>query len=169
MRTFQDAQKETDTLYKSLVQIADDIIKKHTQDIDKTIKNLENNIENVSNEELRKYTLKLATMAYTLGDKVEHADFKRDCANAILKETTAREFSLASGPVAAKQTTATLNTAQESAVNLLYDMVANSLKTKLQMINRIIDSIKNVLISRTAEAKIENQLGFGTKEKEETY
>lgn len=166
MRTFQEAQKETDTLYRSLVQIADDIIKKHTADIDRTIKTLEDNIENISNEDLRKYTLKLATMAYTLGDKVEHADFKRDCANTILKETTAREFSLATGPVATKQTTASLNTTQENAVNLLYDMVANTLKTKLQMINRVIDSIKNVLISRNAEAKIENQLGFGTKEKE---
>lgn len=165
-RTFPEAQKDVNDMYKNLTQIADDIIKKNTDNISKTIKAIEDNVENLTNEDLRKYTLKLASMAYALGDKVEHADFKRDCANALLKETNAKEFNLAAGPVATKQNVALLNTSQETAVNLLYNMVADSMKTKLQLTNRMLDSIKNVLISRNAEAKIQNQLGFGVKEDE---
>ena len=163
-RTFNEAQKDVNDMYKALTQISDDIIRKNTDNIEKTIKEIENNVENLTNDDLRKYTLKLASMAYALGDKVEHADFKRDCANALLKETTAKEFNMAAGPVATKQNVALLNTSQETAVNLLYNMVADSLKTKLQLTNRMLDSIKNVLISRNAEAKIQNQLGFGTEE-----
>lgn len=163
-RTFKEAQKEVNDLYKSLSQIADDIVKKNTDNINAVIKEIENNVENLSNNDLRKYTIKLAAMAYALGDKVEHADFKRDCANALLKETNAREFNLAAGPVATKQNVALLNTSQEQAVNILYNMVADTMKTKLQLTNRMLDSIKNVLISRNAEAKIQNQLGYGIEE-----
>ena len=163
-RTFTEAQKDVNDMYKALTQISDDIIRKNTDNIEKTIKEIENNVESLTNDDLRKYTLKLASMAYALGDKVEHADFKRDCANALLKETNAKEFNLAAGPVATKQNVALLNTSQEMAVNLLYNMVADSLKTKLQLTNRMLDSIKNVLISRNAEAKIQNQLGFGVEE-----
>jgi len=163
-RTFQEAQKDVNVMYKNLVQIADDIIKKNTEHLDKTIKQIENNVENLTDSDLRNYILKLASLAYALGDKVEHADFKRDCANALLKETNAREFNLAAGPVATKQNVALLNTSQETAVNILYNVVADSMKSKLQLTNRMLDSIKNVLISRSAEAKIQNQLGFGTKE-----
>ena len=163
-RTFMEAQKDVNTMYKNLSQIADDIIKKNTDKLDVTVKDIENNVEKLTDSDLRNYMLKLASMAYALGDKVEHADFKRDCANALLKETNAREFNLAAGPVATKQNVALLNTSQETAVNILYNMVADSMKSKLQMTNRMLDSIKNVLISRSAEAKIQNQLGFGTKE-----
>lgn len=163
-RTFKEAQSDVNTMYRNLSQIADDIIKKNTDKLDTTIKDIENNVEKLTDSDLRNYMLKLASMAYALGDKVEHADFKRDCANALLKETNAREFNLAAGPVATKQNVALLNTSQETAVNILYNMVADSMKSKLQMTNRMLDSIKNVLISRSAEAKIQNQLGFGTKE-----
>lgn len=163
-KTFKEAQKDVNEMYRSLTQIADDIIKKNTADIDKLVKHIENNVENLNNNDLRMYTLKLAAMAYALGDKVEHADLKRDCANALLKETNAKEFNLAAGPVATKQNVALLNTSQEVAVNILYNMVADSMKSKLQMTNRMLDSIKNVLISRNAEAKIQNQLGYGVEE-----
>ena len=157
-RTFDEAKKDVNDMYNNLMRIADDIIKKNTDNIEKEIKHIENNVENLTNDDLRRYTLKLAAMAYALGDKVEHADFKRDCANALLKETNAREFNLAAGPVATKQNVALLNTSQETAVNILYNMVADTMKSKLQLTNRMLDSIKNVLISRNAEAKLQNQL-----------
>ena len=164
-RTFKEAQSEVNDLYKNLVQIADDIVNKNTKDITSVIKKIENDIENLSDNDLRLYTLKLATQAYSLGDKVEHANLKRDCASAILKETSAKEFNMADGAVASKQNVALLNTSQEVAVNLLYRMVADSMKTKLQLANKVLDSIKNVLISRQSEAKIQNQLGYGMEER----
>lgn len=168
-KTFNEAQKDVNELYKNLSQVADDIIKKNTDNISVVMKEIENNVETITDNELRKYMLKLASMAYSLGDKVEHADLKRDCANALLKEASAREFNLIEGPVATKQNTALLNTSQEAAVNILYNMVADSMKTKLQLTNKMLDSIKNVLISRSAEAKIQNQLGFGVKEEQTEF
>ena len=160
-RTFKEANQVTNEMYKQLSQIGKDLVSKTSEELDKTIKQLENNIENIQDSDLKKYLLKLSVQIYALGDKVEHADFKRDCANAILKETIATEFNSASGAVAAKQNTALLNTSQEMAVNLLYNLVADNLKTKLQLAQKVLDSIKSVMISRNAEQKIQNQLGYG--------
>ena len=153
-KTFSEAKQSVDDTYKSLTQVADDIVKKNTDKIDKIIKDIENNVEKLTNDELRNYTIKLATLAYSLGDLVEHADLKRECANALMKETNAREFSLAAGTVDTKKGQALLNTSQEQAVALLYDLIANLFKTKLVQTQRVIDSLKNTLISRNAEAKL---------------
>lgn len=167
-KTFSEAKQNVDEMYKSLTQIADDIVKKNTEKADKIIKDIENNVEKLTNEELRNYTLKLASLAYSLGDLVEHADLKRECANALMKETNAREFSIAAGTVDTKKSTALLNTSQEQAVALLYDLIANSLKSKLVQTQRVIDSLKNTLISRNAEAKLNaniKNIGFDDDDK----
>lgn len=162
-KTFSEAKASVDDMYKSLTQIADDIVKKNTEKVDRIIKDVENNVEKLTNNDLRNYTLKLATLAYSLGDLVEHADLKRECANALMKETNAREFSLAAGTVDTKKSQALLNTNQEQAVSLLYDLIANLLKSKLVQTQRVIDSLKNTLISRNAEAKLNagiNNIGY---------
>lgn len=159
--TFAESQKNTNDLYRQLTKIADDIVKKNSTDLDKTIKEIENNIENITNDDIRKYILKLASITYYFGDKVEHSDLKKNCANALLKETTAREFAINSGSVASRQNEALINTSNETAVNMLYGAVAGQLKVKLQLANKMLDSLKNVLISRNADAKIQNELGYG--------
>jgi len=166
-KTFLEAKKEVDDLYKSLNQVADDIVNKHTSEISRIIKEIENNVEKMSNHEIRMYTLKLSSLAYSLGDLVEHADLKRDCANALVKETSAREFNLAAGTVDTKKNVALLNSSNEQAVSMLYNTVADLLKTRLNSVYRVVDSLKNVLISRNAEAKLQNMSNMPTVEQDQ--
>ena len=154
-KSFSEAKQGVDEMYKSITEVADGITKNHTKKIDALIKEIENNVEKLDNNDIRNYILKLASLAYSLGDLVEHADLKRDCADALMKETNAREFSLAAGTVDTKKSQALLNSSQEQAVSLLYNLIANSLKSKLVQTQRVIDSLKNTLISRNAEAKLQ--------------
>ena len=155
-KTFSEARQGVDELYKSLTQVADDIVKKHTSEIDKTVNHIQENIEKLSNSDLQTNIMKLSCMAYQLGDLAEHADLKRDCANALAKENNAKEFNLAAGTVDTKKNVALLNSSQEQAVNMLYNTVSDLFKTKLSSTYRVVDSLKNVLISRNAEAKLQN-------------
>ena len=164
---FLDAKVSVDEMYKSLTKVADDIVSKHTKDIDKIVKEIENNVEKLDNKEIRMYTLKLSSLAYSLGDLVEHADLKRDCANALVKETSAKEFNLAAGTVDTKKNVALLNSSQEQAVSMLYNTVADLFKTKLNSVYRVVDSLKNVLISRNAEAILQNMSNMPTVEEEQ--
>ena len=166
-KTFSEARQGVDELYKSLTQVADDIVNKHTKDIDKLIKEIENNVEKLDNKDIRMYTLKLSSLAYSLGDLVEHADLKRDCAIALAKEANAKEFNLAAGTVDTKKNVALINSSQEQAVSMLYNTVADLFKTKLNSVYRVVDSLKNVLISRNAEAKLQSMSNMPTVEEEQ--
>ena len=166
-KTFSEAKQEVDNLYKDLSEVADSIVNKYTDDITKLIKKIENDVEKMTNQEIRMYTLKLSSLAYSLGDLVEHADLKRDCANALVKETNAREFNLAAGTVDTKKNVALLNSSNEQAVSMLYNTVADLLKTKLNSVYRVVDSLKNVLISRNAEAKLQNMSNMPTVEQDQ--
>ena len=111
--------------------------------------------------------MKLSCLAYSLGDYAEHSDLKKDCASAIAKETNAREFNLAAGTVETKKNVAILNSNHEQAHQIIYSNVADSFKTKLNSAYRVIDSLKNILISRNAEAKLQNIGNMPTVEQDQ--
>ena len=166
-KTFSEAKQTVDEAYKSLSTISDEMVKKYTKNIDDTIKEIENNVEKLTNNELRNYILKLSCLAYSLGDLAEHSDLKKDCANAIAKETNAREFNLAAGTVETKKNVAILNSNHEQATQIIYSNVADMFKTKLNSVYRVIDSLKNILISRNAEAKLQNISNMPTVEQDQ--
>ena len=155
---FNDERKSVEDVYRDLVVIGNELIAKNTVDIDKLIDKFKFNYESMSNEELRAFSMQLQIEAYYFGQKKDRAVLKQACAEALYKEKLANSYTTATGTGANKQNVATIEANNNLSVKLLYDMVANMMKTKLDEVHRLINVVSNVIISRNAEAKL--QAGF---------
>lgn len=154
--------------YDNVVQIADDIVSSNTKAIDELIKDVQSNIENISNDCIRDYMLKLCLNSYIFSETKEKASFKAQCAEAIRKERYAIEFAEATGTVAQKDGTATVNISEEVVVESMYELVADLLKTKSDETHRVVDVLKTILMSRMTEAKLTPTIEIG-EPGEKTY
>ena len=151
-----------DATYKDLIVIANSITEIYTKETDSIIKFLYDNVENMTDEEIRKAILKLSLKSYTFGDVKEKSLFKAELAEAIKKVSYAEKFSSAEGAIAARENLSIISTAEDTLASEIYNYVASFLKTKLDEIHRCVDSLKSVLISRQSEAKNLRQLeGIG--------
>ena len=151
-----EALNNVNMTYKQLVEIANDIVEKCTKGNDELIKNTQERIESLTNDDIRIFMLKLAMASYTFSEIKEKSAFKAQCAEAIRKEAYATNFSKAEGAVALKESKATLDTSDDIIVESVYDLVASLLKTKLDEMHRVVDVLKTILMSRLSEAKLNN-------------
>lgn len=154
MKTFKDGQQNINNVYNNIGKIAKEVSAQHTKEIDKIIKLINDDIDNLSDEKLRLYMLKLSCEAYYLGDRQEHSNIKADIAQALNKEAFAKEFLNASGTQQAKNQEAQNNTVTEQTLQVLYKGIYNLMKTKLDETHRMVNTINSILISRSAAAKL---------------
>lgn len=151
-----------DATYKDLIVIANSITDIYAKEVDEIVRNLYNNIEKVTDEEIRKAILKLSLKSYTFGDIKEKSLFKSDLAEAVKKVAYAEKFTTSEGAIAVRENLSVIGTAEDIVASEIYAYVASFLKTKLDEIHRCVDSLKSVLISRQAEAKNLRQIeGMG--------
>lgn len=155
---FNDERKSVEEMYRDLVVIGNELVSKNTAEVDKIIDKFKSNYEFMTNEELRAIAMQLQIEAYYFGQKKDRAVLKQACADALCKEKMAKSYATATGTAANKQNIATIEASDSAAVKMLYEMVANMMKTKLDEIHRLGGVINNVIISRNAEAKL--QAGF---------
>jgi hypothetical protein len=148
------ALENTNSTYQELVAIANDIVSKCLKDTDPTIKRLLNNIENISNDELRNYMLELSAKAWSLSEIKEKAALKAEVSKILQKEAYSKEFNGADGTVAVRENLATLNISYEVLCQTVNDVVADILKAKLDELHRIVDTLKSIMMSRLSEAKL---------------
>lgn len=71
-----------------------------------------------------------------------------------MKEKLSKEFLSTDGTVALKDKQSTINSSSEIIANMMYEYIASMLKTKLDEVHRVVDTLKSVLASRMAEAKL---------------
>lgn len=153
----QEALDKVNLTYSELEAMADDIVRRYSTTTDDIIKSMES-IESMSNDDIRLKMTKLALSTYSLSEAKEHASLKSECADTIEKESRAKEFNGAEGTVAVKENISFLNSSNEVIVNVLYESVANLLKVKCDEAHRVVDVLKNILISRNAEAKLASNI-----------
>ena len=137
-----------------MIEIADDIAKDVTAEIDSLIQYSRNNAENLSNEDIRNLILKLSLYAYQFSEIKEKSEFKSALSEILKKEAYAKIFNTAEGSVAAKDNTATLAIASEILVEEIYNLTAALFKIKLDEIHRIVSAFQSILVSRLSEAKL---------------
>ena len=152
--SLEEALKNTDTTYNQLVEIANKMIVVYTDEITKLINEAEQNVNNLTNDEIRNLTTKLSFFAFHFGDVKEKSSLKAECAEALRKERYAVEFNANDGSVASRDSNATLNISSEVMVEALYNLVANLFKVKLDEIHRVVDTLKTNLMTRLQEAKL---------------
>ena len=152
------ALNNVEMTYGEIVDIANDLISNYTEDINPIISDVEKSIERLTNDELRSYMLRLSIKAYSFGDVKERSIIKAQCAEMLKKEAYAREFALAEGSIAAKDSATLVKISNETLTEAIYDLVAGLFKIKLEEIRRMIDTLKTVLMSRLSEMKMSSSV-----------
>lgn len=150
----QEALDRTDDVYKDLIEIANTIFKTYTGDVNELIKGAMDNVDNLTNEDIRLLIIKLSLHSFSFGDVKEKAGLKAELSETLRKEAYAKAFNLSEGSVASKESQAIMKTSYENSVELIYNSVASLFKTKLDEIHRVVDALKTVLMSRMSEAKL---------------
>lgn len=146
--------KEADELYQSIVPIADDLVSKSSKEIDRIMDKIKPNIESMTNRDIVTYMLQLQTETYYFSARRDHAALKQACADVLLKEGFAKEYTTIEGTQAARQQQATINTNEQQVVKLLYDAASKLMNTKLDEAHRMINVLNSALIAKNAEAKL---------------
>ncbi len=154
MKDLQKALDNTDVVYTQLVEIAEDIIGSYVAEVNLLITEAVNNVNNITNDDIRDLIIKLSLKAYSFAEIKEKSALKFECAESLRKEAYAKEYNKAEGAVAARENTAIIETSGEIMTEAVYGLVSGLLKTKLDEIHRVVDSLKTVLMSRLSEAKL---------------
>jgi len=140
--------------YKELIEIANDIMRPITKEVNALIDYTSDNIESLSIEQIRNLILDLSLKSFKFGDVKEKAALKAKCAETLKNEAYAKEFAGSDGSVEAKKTAATTNISSQVVAEALYTLISSLFKTKLDEIHRCVDALKSVLMSRMAEQKL---------------
>lgn len=150
----QKALENIDITYDNLIQIANDIIRSLTQEIDDLIAPVYDNVENLTNEDLRGLIMKLSLKSYMFSETKEKSLFKAELAETLRKEMYATQFNQSEGSVAVRDNIALLNSSAEFLAEEIHNLVSQLFKTKSDEIHRVVDSAKTVLMARLSEAKL---------------
>ena len=149
-----------DVAYDDLIDIANSIVDEITGDMNNMIQGAYDNIENLTNEDIRNILLRLSLRSYSFSEIKEKAAFKATLGETLRKEAYAKSFNVTEGTVAVRENTSIINTSAEIVAEEIYALVANMFKLKLDELHRIVDSLKSVRMSRMQEAKLTTVDGF---------
>ena len=152
--TLAEGMDNIQTIYNSLNSQAKEIVKNYTKKIDDLIKTVSDNVNNLSNEDIRNIELQLSLMAYDLGELKDKTCIAAEIAEIIQDETEADAWNTAVGNNEQRKNTAILSSSKEKAVAKLYKLVASQIKTKLDEAHRVVDTLKSILISRASDRKL---------------
>lgn len=154
MRNLDKAIKEVETTYDEVEKLAKQSINELTSPIDGLIKELSEDVNNLSNDRLRQIMFSLQLFAYQISEPKEKSSIMTDLAEVIKDEKYAVEYNSAEGTVSSRENTATINCSNEIVVEYIYSLITSLLKTKLDQLHRLIDVIKTILMTRMQEAKL---------------
>ena len=118
------------------------------------VEDIQYNVESMSIDMLRDSILRLQLAVYSLSELRDRSGIKATCAEAIRKEAYAAAYIGQEGTAGVKDSNTTLAISENIVAQCLYDLVASLVKTKVDQIHRMIDSLKSILMSRMQEAKL---------------
>lgn len=148
------ALSNIDKTYDDLIEVANDIFETTTKEIDELMEGAYNDIEKMSNDAIRDLMLKLSLKSYTFSEIKEKSAFKATLGEVMRKEMYASYFNSSEGTVAVRENTATIQSSAEILAEEIYTLVANMLKTKLDEIHRVVNTLQTILMTRMQEAKL---------------
>lgn len=153
----KDLNKALETVemtYSQIKEIADSMLAGPFEEPNHIIESIQQNIESMSIDFLRDSILRLQLAVYSLSELRDRSGIKATCAEAIRKEIYAAVYVNQEGTAGVKDSNTTLAISENIVAQCLYDLVASLVKTKVDMLLRMIDSLKSILMSRMQEAKI---------------
>ena len=165
-KKLSDALDAVEMNYHELVEIANDTINPQFTDANELIKEISENINGLSIDQIRTFMLKLQLEAYRLSEIKEKSQLKADLSEALMKEKYAVTFNALEGAATVKDKLSQAEIADEVIAETLYDLMAALFKSKVDQLHRMVDVLKSILMSRMQETKFMNQ---GIAEDENSY
>ena len=150
------ALEAVEITYGQIKEIADNMLAGPFEDPNNIVEFIRNNVESMSVEMLRDSILKLQLAVYSLSELRDRSGIKATCAEAIKKEAYAATYIEQDGTAGVKDSNTTLAISENIVAQCLYDLVASLVKTKVDQLHRMIDSLKSILMSRMQELKLAN-------------
>lgn len=153
MVDIKNAKLQVDDMTKSLSEIVDDIVHKQSKALDDLVKKL-HNVDNLSNDEIRKLLISVSIEAYNLSNFKEQSALKESCSSALYKEGLANAYNLNTGTVEARKNQSLQDNLDKQVVNILYSNVCDRFTAKVHEAHKLASVLSNVLISRASDAKL---------------
>lgn len=150
------ALEAVEVTYAQIKDIADNMLAAHFEEPNRIVESIQYNIESISVDTLRDAILRLQLAVYSLSELRDRSGVKAACAEALRKEAYATAYVLQEGTAGVKDSNTTLAISENVVVQCLYDLVASLVKTKVDQLHRMIDSLKSILMSRMQELKLAN-------------
>lgn len=151
-----EALDNVEITYRDIAEIANDMLSESFIPINRLISEINDNINSLSIESVRDYMLRCQLRAYEISEMKDKSAVKALLAEALQKEKLAKSFNAADGSAAVKDKIALLEASEETVVEALYNLTASLLKTKLDSLYRMVDTLKSILMSRMQETKFMN-------------
>lgn len=151
---FKAALEQVEMTYGEIVDIANSMLAGPFEEPNRIIDFIQDNVESMSIEMLRDCILRLQLAAYSLSELRDRSGVKATCAEAIKKEAYATSYIGQEGTAGVKDSNTTLAISENIVAQCLYDLVASLVKTKVDMLLRLVDSLKSILMSRMQEIKL---------------
>ena len=140
--------------YSQIESIADNMLVASFEEPNSIMASIQVGVESMSIDAIRDSIIKLQLAAYALSELRDKTGVKAACAEAVRKEAYATSYVSQEGTAGVKESNTTLAIAENIVVQCLYELVASLVKTKVDMILRMVDSLKSVLMSRMQEVKL---------------
>lgn len=149
-----NANNEVTEVYTQLKPLIEGVVEKNARSIETLVKKIKDNIDTLTKQELESYMLQLSIETYYFSKIKDMGILKQECALILMKEKQAEVFNKTTGTQVIRANQATIDTLDKQTVNIMYNAIANSLKSKLDEAHRLVNVLSSVLISRNAEAKL---------------
>lgn len=153
-KSLSEALEVVEMTYREINSIARDMTNELFAPINDIIDNINYNINNLTNDQIRDYMIQLGVRSFSLSEIKEKSITKAQCAEILRKEAYSENFNAIEGSVGVKDNKATLEISGEVVAEALYDLVSSLFKSKVESIHKMIDVLKTVLMSRMSEAKL---------------
>ena len=154
MKDLNTALETVEITYTQIKDIADSMLADVFSEPNSLVAQIQNNVNSMSIDMLRNFILNLQLSVYTLSELRDRSGIKASCAEAIRKEAYATSYVEQEGTAGVKDSNTTIAISENIIAQCLYDLVASLVKTKVDQLHRMIDSLKSILMSRMQEAKL---------------
>ena len=155
--------KEVQEEATPVVKFSNQLVEAYVKDLDEAMRELtvimdsigENSIEDIPDSHIEYYCVKIPSLMYYAGQKVEELGMQADLPSNSKKVALNDALLKVSGTVPEKKAQAEKLTEDKALVEAIYRRAYNSLKTKLEMAEKVYSGLKKSLSKRISEADLD--------------
>lgn len=155
--------KEVQEEATPVVKFSNQLVEEYVKDLDDAMRELtvimdsigESSIEDIPDSHIEYYCVKIPSLMYYAGQKVEELGMQADLASNSRKVALNDALLKVSGTVPEKKAQAEKLTEDKALVEAIYRRAYNSLKTKLEMAEKVYSGLKKSLSKRISEADLD--------------